>query len=168
MTPKKQEAKQPEVKQPEVKTEVKPQPTPTPAAPAPAPTPIGKQQQTLDKLIEAWKARGVNVEKMTATPDGKFLNVIVGDGWPLIVIGASGGINLPTIKSYPSAYTAAVDGDKLLAKQVAREQKKAAASVPAPAKPEAGKPEEKKAEVKPPSTIAKKKQQDQKLEAQLA
>jgi hypothetical protein len=96
-----------------------------PQAPKPAvPTPANRQTATFDKLKAAWEARGVSTEKIELKPDGKFLNVIVGEGWPLIVIGASGGITLPTIRSYATAFEAAVNGDKLLAKQNERDQKK--------------------------------------------
>ena len=112
----------------------------TTTAPAPAPaTPetakpvatIGKQTQTLQRLKDAWANKGINLETIKVVADGKFLNVRVAEGWPLIVIGASGGINLPEIKSYPKAFDAAIIADQLLAKQLARSQKKTAPPAPA-------------------------------------
>lgn len=67
------------------------------------------------------------------TADGKYINLLIGKEWPVIQIGASGGIVLPAIKSYPKAFQAALEGDKLLAKQTEREQKKVTATAaPAP------------------------------------
>lgn len=109
------------------------QPQPATAAPV-APVAPSTQDATLDKLKSAWVERKVDLSKLTATPDGKFLIVKVDANWPTIRIGASGGIDLPEIKSYPRAWDAAVEGDKLLAKQVARAQKKSA-SAPATPKP---------------------------------
>jgi hypothetical protein len=108
--------------------------------PAAQPTPANKQTATFDKLKAAWEARGVDLSKMTATPDGKYLDVIVTEGWPLIMIGASGGIVLPEIRSYAKAFEAAVDGLALFQKQLARDKKKAAPApapnaAPAPAAP---------------------------------
>jgi hypothetical protein len=163
---KKQEATKPEVK-PEVKQEVKPEPAPAPApatpAPAPAPAPVGtKQQTTLETLKTAWTARKVDLPKLTTKVDGKFLIVTVAEGWPEIRIGNAGGIDLPAIKSYPSAFQAAVEGDKMLAKQNARLQK-----TTAPATPKAAaQPEPKKEE--PKQTPASKKSADhQKLEEKI-
>src|SRR5580704_10100862 len=117
------------------KPDVQPQPAPAPTAPAPAAVAVAavqpipaptKQQTTIGLLIEAWTKRGVDFSKISIKDDGKFKNIQVGEGWPLIVVGVGGGINLPEIKSYPSAFPAAVEGDKLLAKQIARTQKPAA------------------------------------------
>lgn len=131
---------------PEVKPEVQPQPaTPAPAVAAVAATP-SKQQMTLDNLKQAWTKRGVDLSKMQTKVDGKYLFVIVGDGWPEVRIGTAGGIDLPQIKSYPKAWDAAVEADKLWAKQVARAQK-AAAPAPTTTKP-AAQPSEKKEESK--------------------
>jgi hypothetical protein len=140
MTPKQAERskqhdapKQPEA--PATTPTTEPTPAPAPAAavsvaavqPIPAPT---KQQTTIGLLIEAWTKRGVDLSKISIKDDGKFKNIQVGEGWPLIVVGVGGGINLPEIKSYPSAFPAAVEGDKLLAKQIARTQKAAAPATP--------------------------------------
>ena len=128
----------------DVKPVTQPQPAPAPATPAPAPavaaTP-SKQMATLELLKAAWTKRGVDLTKMQTVNDGKFLLVVVADNWPDIVIGVGGGINLPQIKSYPKAFEAAVEGDKLFAKQ---QERLAKAASPAP-KPAAPKPEEKKA-----------------------
>src|SRR5579864_7402035 len=96
---KKAEAKR-EVK-PEVKQEVKPTPAPTATTKSePAkPEAVSKQTATLNKLREAWTARGVDLSKMTATQDGKYLFVTVSDNWPKVRIGATGGIELPEIRS---------------------------------------------------------------------
>lgn len=109
-------------------------PKPKPEAPAAAPLPApSKQQVTFDKLKAAWTAKGVDLSKLTATPDGKYLDVVVAEGWPLITVGASGGITLPQIRSYTSAFAAAVDGLAVFQKQNARDAKKAAAPAPTPA-----------------------------------
>lgn len=121
---------------PEVKLAEPPKPEATAAAPS---VPANKQTATFDKLKEAWTAKGVDLSKMTATPDGKYLDVVVAEGWPLIMIGASGGITLPEIRSYPRAFEAAIDGLALYQKQQARDAKKSqgqpAAPTPAVAAP---------------------------------
>jgi hypothetical protein len=129
---------QPAAEQPKPEAEQKPAPAPAAAAPAAQPTP-SKQMQTIEKLKEGWTAKGVNLDKLTVKDDGKFKLVVVGEGWPTVQIGPTGGISLPAIKSYPKAFEAALEGDQLLAKQNAREAKKATATAPAPkaAAPEA-------------------------------
>ncbi|MGA2101045.1 MAG: hypothetical protein ABSG34_08065 [Candidatus Sulfotelmatobacter sp.] len=125
-------AKQPEAVKPEPQKEVRPQPAPAPTAPTPAvATTLGasKPQMTLAKLREAWTAKGIDLSKLEAKVDGKFLNVQVDETWPLIVIGPGGGINLPQIKSYASAWDAAMDAKALLEKQTARAAKPAAPTV---------------------------------------
>ncbi len=67
------------------------------------------------------------------------------DGWPVVAIGPTGGVNLPQIRSYSKPFDAAMDGKALLEKQTARDQKKQAASAPATPKPQTGKPEPAKA-----------------------
>jgi hypothetical protein len=128
---------QPAAEQPKPEAEQKPAATSVPAAAAPAQP--SKQMQTIEKLKEGWTAKGVNLDKLTVKDDGKFKLVVVADGWPTVQIGPTGGISLPAIKSYPKAFEAALEGDKLLAKQNAREAKKATATAPAPkaAAPEA-------------------------------
>ena len=108
--------------QPEQKKEAVSKTTTT--APAPALVTANKQTATFDRLKEAWVGRGADLSKMTTTMDGKFMLVTVGEQWPVIRIGASGGIELPAIKSYPKAFDAAIIGDQLLAKQVARSRRK--------------------------------------------
>jgi|HubBroStandDraft_6_1064221.scaffolds.fasta_scaffold392522_3 hypothetical protein len=112
------------------KPEVKPAAT---SAPAAAPVAAGKQQITLDKLKVAWAEKGVDLSKLEAKADGKFLLVTVAAGWPVIQLGPTGGIVLPQIRSYAKAWDAAVDGLAVFEKQNARDAKKtAAATTPAP------------------------------------
>ena len=111
----------------EAKQPVAEQPKPT------TPAPPSKQTQTIEKLTVAFREqRQIEVKPEMLTQDGKYINLLIGKDWPIIQIGASGGIVLPVIKSYPKAFEAAIESDKLLAKQNARDQKKAAASAPAP------------------------------------
>ena len=156
MTPKKDDAKV--VKQ--VQQEVKPKPAPTPA-PATTEAAASKQTQTLDSLKAAWTKRGIDLTKLSATPDGKYLNVLVAEGWPIVRIGVGGGIDLPAIRSYPKAFDAAVQGDVLLAKQNAKAAKAAA---PAPATKPASEPKKDEPKQTPAS---KKATEHQKLEAQI-
>jgi len=121
-----QEVHQPAVEQP------KPAAAPAVAAPAAAPAQASKQQVTLDKLKEAWTAKGVDLSKLEAKPDGKFLLVTVAPGWPIIQLGPTGGIVLPQIRSYAKAWDAAIDGLAVFQKQQARDQKKATATAPGP------------------------------------
>lgn len=98
------------------------------AATQPAPN---KQQVTIDKLTAAFKEqRQIEIKPSMLVQDGKFINVMLGKGWPTIRVGNSGGITVMELKSYTSAFEAAIDGDKRLAKQTEREQKKAAAAAP--------------------------------------
>jgi uncharacterized coiled-coil protein SlyX len=137
------------------------QPQPAPAAPAPAPTPAAatvaaptpaqpsKQEATIAKLKDAWIERKVDLSKMQVKQDGKFVLITVADGWPVVQIGASGGIVLPEIRSYPKAFDAAVDGLAVYTKQKERDAKKATtvavAPTPTPAQPKAETPAAKKA-----------------------
>jgi hypothetical protein len=130
---------------------------------AAATTAPSKQIQTIDKLKEAWAARGLELKAMKVEQDGKFINVVVGADWPIVRVGPTGGIELPQIRSYPKAFQAAVEGDKLLAKQLARDQKKSAAPAPRPTTP-TGKVEQKKEE---PTPAEKKQQQAAKIEQQI-
>jgi hypothetical protein len=121
-------------------TTTTPAPTPAPATPAiaaaAAPATPSKQDLTLAKLKAGWEAKKVDLSKMTIKDDGKFKNVIVAAGWPTVRIGASGGITVMELKSYPDAFTAAMEGFERYAKQQEREAKKvAAAAAPAPAAP---------------------------------
>jgi hypothetical protein len=129
---KKQDAQPPKPAVPQ--TPAPPPATPTteaPTAPAPAAavaTTLGasKQQMSLAKLKEGWTAKNIDLSKLQAKVDGKYLNVQVDETWPLITIGPGGGINIPAIKSYTSPFDAAMDAKTLLAKQVARDAKPAA------------------------------------------
>jgi hypothetical protein len=141
----------------------RPTATPAPAAQQPEARPT-KPQQTLEKLKTAWMERKVDLAKLEAKPDGKAINIVVGAGWPPIVIGPTGGINLPTIRSYPKANQAAIEGDKLLARQTERDQKKASAGEKKPATPAQAAPQA-KTEVSP---AARKKQQHEAIEHRLA
>jgi hypothetical protein len=119
-----------------VNEQPKPPATPAPAAPS-------KQDATLAKLKEGWTAKGVNLSKLTVKDEGKFKNVIVAEGWPTVRIGASGGLAVLELKSYPDAFTAAMEGLERYTKQQARETKKATA----PAAPAVKAEEKKKPEV---------------------
>jgi len=139
MTPKKQVAK-PDAPRPTTSTPTAPQPQAPAAtpkaqevAPMAAATP-NKQRQTIDKLKAAWLERKIDIAKLTETQDGKFINVVVGEGWPVIAIGPTGGITLPQVRSYARAFDAAVDGLAIFQKQLARDAKKATTSATA-AKP---------------------------------
>lgn len=116
------------------KAEVKPAATPAPAA---APVAASKQQVTLDKLKVAWTEKGVDLSKLEAKADGKFLLVTVAAGWPIIQLGPTGGIVLPQIRSYAKAWDAAVDGLAIFEKQNVRDAKKASAAAPATPAPKA-------------------------------
>jgi hypothetical protein len=138
-------------------------PAVAPAAETKPATP-SKAQMTLMRLSVELAKRDVKVEPSMLKMDGKFLVLQIGDAWPRIQIGPGGGIDLPQIKSYPRAFEAAVEGDKLLAKQNAKGQ-------PKPATAAAAQPEPKKEEVA--ETPAQRKQREdaaleQKLDAQSA
>lgn len=111
-----------------------PAPPPTPAATvaAPASAQPSKQEVTLTKLREAWTAKGVDLSKMTITDDGKFKLIVIDAGWPTVQIGASGGITVLELKSYASAFDAALIGKELFDKQKSREAKKNSQPTPAP------------------------------------
>ena len=94
-----------------------------------------KQTATFNRLREAWLAKGVDLSKLTTAMQGKNLNIQVAEGWPLIVLGASGGITLPTLRSYPSGFEAAVNGLSLYEKQQARDSKREATTPATAAKP---------------------------------
>jgi hypothetical protein len=132
-----------------------------PAPPAAASTQPSKQQQTIDKLREAWMEKRVDLSKITIRDDGKFKLVIVDAGWPTVQIGPTGGIVVLELRSYSKAFEAAVDGLALYQKQQGRDAKKPATSPtqPAPAAPLAPEPKE--------STTQKKKRQDAAVEAKL-
>jgi hypothetical protein len=161
MTSKKDSKRQATEPQPASTVQVPKAPNPeTPIAKAAEPAP--KQTQTFNRLVDAWKERKLDLSQMKDWMDGKYRLVVPTPAFPVIRIGGSGGIELPDLKSYPSAFQAAVDGDKLLAKQVARRQKKSVTPAPAPSKPQpapAGKQE---------SPAVRKQKEHNKLEAALA
>ena len=132
--------------------------TPAPAAPAAAAQPT-KQEQTIAKLLEGWRAKGVDLSKLHDKQDGKYRLLVVGEGWPTVQVGASGGITVLELRSYPDAFTAAMEGLDWFNKQKARDAKKvAAASAPAPAAP---------APAPQPTPAAKKRKQHEAVEQQL-
>lgn len=149
MTPSKKQ--EPKAAKTEVKTEVKPEP----AAPAATPT---KQETTLMKLSVELAKRDVTVKPEMLTADGKFLLLNIGPAWPTIRIGAAGGIELPQIRSYPKAFEAACEADKLWEKQQARDQKKVALATAPATKPEVKKEE---------TAASKKEQQHAQIEKQI-
>jgi KTSC domain len=107
------------------------------AAPAAATQPAvaSKQMATIETLKAGWLAKGVNLDKLTVTPDGKFQVLIVAEGWPRVTIGPTGGIVVTDLKSYAKAFDAAMDGLNLFQKQQAREAKKATTATAPPAAP---------------------------------
>jgi hypothetical protein len=115
-------------------TPVTEQPKAAPATvAAAAPAAVSKQTTTIEKLMEGWKTKGVNLDKLTVKDDGKYKLLIVGKGWPTVQVGASGGITVLELKSYPNAFDAAMDGLTRYEKQQGREAKKANGTVAAPA-----------------------------------
>ena len=104
-----------------------PAPRPPPAAPAQP----SKHQLAIEKLREGWTAKGVNLDKLSIKDDGKFKVSVVDQGWPRITIGPTGGIVVTDLKSYASAFDAAMDGLALYEKQKSREAKKQQATAPA-------------------------------------
>ncbi len=159
MTPKKHDTK-PEAKQ-DAKPAAQPQPQTAPPIAKVTETPAhNRQMQTVLKLIDAWKARSIDVSKLEQVQDGKFLLLRL-PSFPEIKIGPSGGGDLPEIGSYAKFFDAAVIGDQLLAKKKAREQKKQEAAkpaAPAPAKQPA---------VKSETPTQKKQRQGAEIEKQL-
>jgi hypothetical protein len=132
---------QPQPAAAEQKAEVKSASTPAPAA---QPAVASKQTQTIEKLRVALREqRQIEVKEEMLIQDGKYINLLIGEEWPTIRIGNSGGITVMELKSYTSAFEAAVKGDVLLAKQKEREGKKPTAA--APAQPAAKAPAEKQA-----------------------
>lgn len=113
------------------------QPVEQPKAAAPAAQPTAtapsKQQVTIDRLKAGWVAKGVDLSKLREIQDGKFVNLVVDEGWPTVRVGGSGGITVMELRSYTKAFDAAVDGLALYQKQQARDAKKTAPAPP-PAK----------------------------------
>jgi len=137
---------------------------PKPAtAPTAQPQPANKQQTTIGLLIEGWTKKGIDLSHIEVKDDGKYKLIVPGAGWPTIRIGASGGIELPEIKSYPRAFDAAINGKELLEKQTSRAAKKSASSAPA----QTSKPQSAPA-AKPETVTARKQKEHRNLEVALA
>jgi len=100
------------------------------AAKPPAQQPATKRSKTVAKLKTAWLEKGIKLDKLAEKQDGKFVILQPTPEWPVIRVGASGGIELPTIRSYARAMDAAVNGLELLKKQTERDQKKTAPPPP--------------------------------------
>jgi hypothetical protein len=139
-----------------------------PAKPAAAttaqPQHANKQLATVAKLKAAWTEKGINLNKLSERQDGKYTLLQPTPEWPLIRVGPTGGIELPTIRSYARAWDAALDGLAAWTKQQQRDQKKPAqaaapASAPKPQPAPAAKPE---------TPAVRKTRKDAALEAQLA
>ena len=141
------------------------QPKATPATPAPAAA-ISKQQQTVLLLTaELKRERGIEIKPEMLQADGKFIILRVGEGWPTMRVGVNGGVVLMEVRSYKEGIQSWLHADELLQKQIARDQKKVAASQPA-APPAAKTPE---VAPTPKETVTSRKQkQDAELEKQLA
>ena|ERR1700678_2353286 len=103
----------------------------TPAPAQAAPVPANKVTATFDRLKAGWLAKGINLDEMKVTPDGKFTLVVVAPGWPTVQIGPTGGITVKELKSYADAFTASMEGLERYTKQLAREAKHAQATAPA-------------------------------------
>jgi len=54
---------------------------------------------TLDRLRQAWQAAGVDLSQMKTETNGKALDIRPGPDWPVVRIGAGGGIELPQLRS---------------------------------------------------------------------
>jgi len=132
----------------------KQEPTPAPVTPA-----VSKQDATITRLLEGWKSKGVDLSRLSVKDDGKYRLLHVTPEWPTVQVGASGGIVVLELKSYPDAFTASMEGLERYKKQLARNEKKLAANAPAPA----AQPAPPKAE----TPTQKKKRQDAVVEKQL-
>lgn len=160
------------------KAAVQPQPTTTAEQPKPvveaqkpAAQPEAKKEEKLTKqtkvvaeLLAAMKTAGLEASQKN---DGKYIVISVASWGPMptIVVGASGGLAIPEVKSYSRADVATMlKAKEMFDRQQARAEKKAiaATAAPAPAK-ETVQPEQKKAE----STTQKRARQDAQIEAQL-
>ena len=104
---------------------------PKPVVPTVQPQQVNKQQTTIAKLKEGWAQRGIDLGRLIEKQDGKFILLLL-PNFPVCKVGPSGGLEV-ALPSYQSAYDAAINGDMLLAKLLARQAKKAAGSTPAPA-----------------------------------
>ena len=103
----------------------------------------------------------MDLSKLTITDDGKFKLAVVGEGWPTVQVGPTGGITVKELRSYTSAFDAAVNGLELFTKQKARDQKKVTTPAPQPAPATAALPSPKE------STATRKKKQSDAVEAKL-
>lgn len=146
--------------------------TPTTNTPAPttqaAPAP-SKAQVTVDKLKEAWSKKGVSLVKLSVTLDGKNTLLRPDETWPVIQVGIGGGIVVPVLRSYQSAFDAATDAKALFEKQSARDQKRqASATAPAaPAQPKPAAPAAQPEQAKAASTTQRKKAQHEAAEQRM-
>jgi hypothetical protein len=140
-------------------------PAPTPAATVAAPTQPNKQAVTIEKLKSAWTEKAVDLSHLTITDDGtKYKVLVVAEGWPTVAVGSSGGVTVRELKSYASAFEAALIGKELYDKQKAREAKKSSQPAPAPTTPQAAPAPQPKAE----TPAVRKGKQHQQLEQTLA
>jgi hypothetical protein len=119
--------------------------SPATVAAATQPAVVSKQTQTIETLKAGWVAKGVDLSKLTVKDDGKFKLLIVDEGWPTVRLGSTGGITVMELRSYASAFDAAMNGLELYQKQQAREQKKTVAAAPSQPAPKAAAPEAAKA-----------------------
>jgi hypothetical protein len=113
--------------------------TPNPAIVAnavAAPAQKTKQQLTIEKLIATLvELRKISAKKIDMRNEGSKVIMLIAANWPAVEIGRAGGINIPALKSYASAFEAAIHGDELLAKQQQREAKALAAKAAPPTPP---------------------------------
>jgi hypothetical protein len=102
------------------------------ATPAPAPAQPNKQAEAIAKLKDGWLSKGISLDKLVIRDDGKYKMLVVAPNWPTVRVGGSGGITVMELKSYTSAYLAALDGLNLYQRQLEREAKRAVAQPAAP------------------------------------
>jgi hypothetical protein len=108
----------------------------------------------------------VPLKDLVERQDGKFILLQPTPEWPLIRVGPTGGLGLPQVRSFAKAWDACVDGLAVYQKQLARDQKKAAAAqakAPTPAPQPLGQTPKAK-----DTPTVKKQKADAALEAQLA
>jgi hypothetical protein len=97
------------------------------AVAVPATQAVSKQQLSIMKLVVALREqRQIEVKPEQLKADGKYILVLLGEAWPTIRIGTNGGVSLPEIASYKEGMSTWVTADALLAKKLARQEKKAA------------------------------------------
>jgi hypothetical protein len=113
------------------------------ATPAAKPVAVSKQSLAIMRLVVKFKEeKQIEVTPEQLVQDGKFINVVLGDKWPVIRVGPSGGYSLPEIASYKEGIDTMVNSDALLAKKLVRQAKAAAAIAPAAVAAPAEKKEE--------------------------